>query len=316
MFVIVKGKTMGKSGIAPTDHFQKSVTVWREAINRKLEYSINSSKLPLEIDRAIRHTTLGSQCHRWRSILLLCVSDILQLPFDPSLLAACSIESLHNATLILDDLNCWDAAEYRRGKPTAHKMFGESNAISAAIWLMGMSRTYMEEAKNTFLLKGYNFPVDQNDLQQLENCLQHGQYDDKNITNTPDEIARNKSGVFFAFSAYIPARVIDSHLETLYTYGENVGIAYQAMDDLDDVLGDPSEMGKSICMDVGKNTFVNVYGIERTKEIAKEYMSLAIQALTPLDNTIVSVRLLHIFAQAVTYRNYFDLYEQSMIELG
>ncbi len=296
---------------------------WREQIRSALEGHIAGAGLPREVRQALRSATTIPLSSRWRPMLVLQVGEILDCEASPLLLGACAVESLHCASLVLDDLPCMDNAERRRGQRALHRQFPESVAILAAIWLIGMSRTLLVRATQdagTDPVAGASILRLAEEQQLLENELQEGQYLDlvcragrrEDASLSPEAIARLKTGKLFAFSSRLPAFLTGGPDETerrasaLHQFGENLGIAYQVMDDLDEAHGEMPGLQDASGGEQGQANFVTVYGVAGSRQKAQEYLGAALRALRPLREKGLVVQPLRAFAGQVLRRDFLD----------
>jgi len=202
---------------------------------------------------------------------------------------ACAIEMIHAMSLIHDDLPCMDNDDFRRGKPTNHKVYGEALALLAGDGLLAYASevlirqtpkevspaTLLDVAAELSRATGPNGMVGG----QVEDCIATGlmSCEEENRENSEDKLTllesihKKKTGALLRFSAWSGARLIeaDEHvLNMLGRYGEVLGIAFQIADDLLDITGDIQTLGKTPGKDLatGKVTWVTVYGVEGAKK--------------------------------------------------
>ncbi len=211
----------------------------------------------VKLRSALKHA-LGSQGSLARARLAYSVASEMGLPERACVNLAASVEFFHVASLILDDLPCMDNADTRRGQPCVHQVYGESSAILAAMALI--NRAY-------FLMYQSFASASQEDAQEAnklaDECLGlsgivNGQALDLNFEGTdrsPDVvrmIALQKTGALFRLCLLLPAivggasRYEKLHLSRL---SHLWGAAYQAADDLKDVLIGESHAGKTVRQD-------------------------------------------------------------------
>lgn len=205
---------------------------------------------------------------------LLAEADELALP------CACAIEIIHAMSLIHDDLPCMDDDDFRRGKPSNHKVFGEAMALLAGDAML----VYALE----ILLKESSPLIDCRNLVRVarELCVATGAegmvggqvLDMAETGQTPgdeagqllDEIHRRKTGALIRFSVWSGACLMgasETLLGSLREFGEILGLSFQITDDLLDVTGDIKTLGKTPGKDqaAGKLTWVTVHGVEKAK---------------------------------------------------
>ena len=220
---------------------------WRAEVRRCLDEAIDRSGLPGPLQEAIRYGSTAPQASRWRALLAIEVGAALGTDPRATVLAASAAEALHCATLSIDDLPSMDDAAERRGVPAMHRRFNEAMAIQASLWLLGISRTMMASAAAT---AGVPSPVAAGlaSLQQrTEDELQIGQFMDMlgslgTMQVDGERVARLKCGRLFALAAQGPAWLSPAGspavIAALDRFGEEIGLAYQIKDDLDDLAED------------------------------------------------------------------------------
>jgi len=272
-------------------------SVQRDEICRFLCRVIERSELPLQLQEAIRYGSTEPRASRWRSLLVMEVGHALGAKPEVLLSAAAAVEALHCATLSIDDLPSMDDAAKRRGLPAMHHRFNEAMAIQASLWLLGTSRTLMGSAA---VIAGVSTKTaaDLGFLQQrTENEMQLGQFLDiigaRGETETdPEQIARLKCGRMFALAAQTPAWLLPAHVadapdyvEALDIFGEEIGLAYQIRDDLEDSGEDNAAANWSGANTSGRPTLVAQCGrIEADKRIG-QCIDRALAALAPLERS-------------------------------
>jgi len=206
---------------------------------------------------------------------------------------ACALEMIHSYSLIHDDLPCMDNDEYRRGKLTNHMVYGEAMALLAGDALLNRAYEVMLRASH-----GEKGSIDAMyciaKYAGIEGMVA-GQVIDLEYEGTDinDDIlfdmyskktcglikAACEGGALFANAA--PQQVLAAR-----EFAENLGIAFQIIDDILDVEGDAATLGKPIGSDAanGKSTAVAVHGLPAAKRMAEEYSRLALRAAFALPN--------------------------------
>ena len=195
---------------------------------------------------------------------------------------ACAIEFIHTYSLIHDDLPCMDDDDMRRGKPSSHIKFGEANALLAGDSLLTFAFQSAGEAED--------IPADA--VARASGCagMIAGQVQDlenENKTVAADDLRSVdilKTGELIRCACQlgcIAAGADDMKLEAARVYAENLGIAFQIVDDILDVTSDEATLGKPVGSDAEncKNTYVSLLGLEEAKKIAAELTRKAIDAL-------------------------------------
>ena len=202
---------------------------------------------------------------------------------------ACAIEFIHTYSLIHDDLPCMDDDGMRRGKPSSHIKFGEANALLAGDSLLTFAFQSAGEAEDIpadAVAKAVSL------LARASGCagMIAGQVQDlenENKTVAADDLRSVdilKTGELIRCACQlgcIAAGADDKKLEAARVYAENLGIAFQIVDDILDVTSDEATLGKPVGSDAEncKNTYVSLLGLEEAKKIAAELTRKAIDAL-------------------------------------
>lgn len=202
---------------------------------------------------------------------------------------ACAIEFIHTYSLIHDDLPCMDDDDMRRGKPSSHIKFGEANALLAGDSLLTFAFQSAGEAEDVpadAVAKAVSL------LARASGCagMIAGQVQDlenENKTVAADDLRSVdilKTGELIRCACQlgcIAAEADDMKLEAARVYAENLGIAFQIVDDILDVTSDEATLGKPVGSDAEncKNTYVSLLGLEEAKRIAAELTRKAIDAL-------------------------------------
>jgi geranylgeranyl pyrophosphate synthase len=254
-------------------------------ISSGLQDFVPSGTAPGPVVEAMRYTLLAPS-KRVRGVLVmlsadLCGSSARALP------AACAIEAVHAASLMLDDLPSMDNAPLRRGRPAAHIAFGEAVTILAAFWLLNEAFGHLARKYDRAL--GAQLCAQVSEAVGLDGLVA-GQAEDVLATDaainfeTLERIHRRKTGVLFSAAATagaVSAGARPDDIAALRAYAKNLGLAFQIVDDLLDVTGTPEETGKVTRSDARKTTFVSFSGVEGARELAGELCRTAISALAP-----------------------------------
>jgi len=276
---------------------------YQEDMSRALETFVPAAP-GSRVAEAMRYTLLAPS-KRVRAILAMLAADVCATGGAArARSAACAIEAIHAASLMLDDLPSMDNAPLRRGRPTAHIAFGEAVTILAAFGLLnaafaGLARSY--DAPLAARLIGVTA-----DAIGLDGLIA-GQAEDVLATDatidfdTLERIHRRKTGALFSAAATaggLTAGGTEHELAALAAYAKNLGLAFQIVDDLLDVTGDPSETGKATRTDARKTTFVSFSGAAGAQQLAGELCDTAIAALAPFGSRAVRLTELAGFVAA------------------
>ena len=200
---------------------------------------------------------------------------------------AAALEMIHTYSLIHDDLPCMDNDDFRRGRPTNHKVFGEGIAVLAGDALL----------TDAFALAA---SADLQDPKQLslaitvlaENAGSLGMVGGQVLDIMSEErelteqevldIQSRKTGALINAACVLGAIAgggREEQIQAAASFAGLLGLAFQIRDDMLDVIGTKEEMGKGVGTDAQKNTFVRLYGLQKCEELVQKYTGAAIDAL-------------------------------------
>ena len=284
--------------------------------NLLIQYQSRASQhleeiLPLDnsvLSLAMRYSVLNGG-KRLRPILVYLVGEIGEASEESLNTLAAAIELIHCYSLIHDDLPSMDNDDFRRGKKSSHKKFGEANAILAGDALQSLS---------------YEIICDDEDLTADEKIIAikmltsscgkigmvYGQFlDIKNESESIDEnlienIHSLKTGKLIGCSILLGqiGNSKENEKDALKAFGEKIGLAFQITDDILEVTSDKETLGKDINSDLknDKCTYINVLGINKAIEKSKSLSSSAISDLKILYSK--DIDMLIELAKYITYR--------------
>jgi geranylgeranyl diphosphate synthase type II len=232
---------------------------------------------------------------RLRPILVIAACEAVGGHPERVLHAACAMEMIHTYSLIHDDLPAMDNDDFRRGRPTSHKVFGEANAILAGDALLTEAfRLLADPLANRDTAPAVTLKV----IEIIARCagsqgMVGGQVVDMEAEGqevdfaTLQYIHTRKTGALFLASLQAGAWLgggDEGQLRALTRYGEAAGLAFQIADDILDIVGEPAEIGKTVGSDQarGKATYPALLGLSEARRRAGELRDLAIGALEPL----------------------------------
>ena len=260
-------------------------------INEYLETSIGDCDFGEDIVHQAMKYSLGIGGKRIRPVLVLefcrlCGGDIKNaLPF------AAAIEMVHTYSLIHDDLPCMDNDDMRRGMPSCHKKFGEEYALLAGDGLL--TRAFGMIAESDIASQSPDVAVKAiaalSSLSGMNGMIGGQVVDLRNedkpcsldVLKTMDSL---KTGALIRCSAILgvlAAKGTKQQYECAVTYADNLGHAFQIIDDILDVVGDEKELGKPVGSDAdsNKSTYVTILGIEESRKYADKLTNDAVNAL-------------------------------------
>ena len=248
--------------------------------------------------------TVHAPSKRIRPVLTLLSAELCGGTSARAVPAACVVELVHAASLILDDLPSMDDAPLRRGRPTNHREFGEAIAILAAFALLNLA--FGTLARDYEPALGASISSLLATAVGLDGLI-GGQAADLLATDTQisfetlERIHRGKTGALFNASATagaLTAGASPAHIANLSAFAKNVGLAFQIIDDLLDVEGDPAQTGKAAREDLKKTTFVSFSGVAGARQLAGELCETADRALAPFGKRADRLRELSAFVAA------------------
>ena len=246
-----------------------------ELVNEKLDEFIEI-KYPENIFKSMKYTVLLPG-KRLRPILCLETCKMFGGNFEDAIPTACAIEMLHAQTLIHDDLPCMDNDDFRRGKPSNHKVFGEAIAVLAGDALLTFapqiitrfSKNLSEETKLKVLEEYFNFAGAYGVIAgQVVDIEAEGKiFDKEKAEDILNYLHIHKTSDLFQLSmrtGAIIAKASNKKIEEITEFAKTFGLAFQIADDILDEISSFEEMGKTLGKDkeVGKLTFVSLYGLD------------------------------------------------------
>lgn len=258
-----------------------------KALNRYLPP--NSTK-PATMHKAMRYSIFAGG-KRLRPILCLAAAEACRGSESNAMPLACAVECIHTYSLIHDDLPCMDDDDFRRGKPTSHKVFGEGIAVLAGDALLTFAFELVGKSKST---RRYS---NQDLVKEVANAsgslfLIAGQVADlegegkKTSYQQLKYIHERKTSALLTCSIKLggmSANATSTELRALTKFGYNLGMAFQVIDDILDATKTTEELGKTAGKDAkaGKATYPSILGMKRSEQEAAKYTKAAISALKP-----------------------------------
>jgi geranylgeranyl diphosphate synthase type II len=272
-------------------------------VEEALRRVVRESGSPVE--RAMAYT-LHAPSKRVRPVLTMLSAELCGGTAERALAAAAAVEMVHASSLILDDLPSMDDASLRRGRSANHVVFGEAIAILAAFGLLnhafGTIATAYEPPLSSRLAALAAEAVGRDGL--IDGQAADLLATDRDINfDLLERIHRGKTGALFNASAIAGALTAGADadaIKALSAFAKNLGLAFQVIDDLLDVEGNPSETGKSARKDLRKTTFVSFSGVAGAHQLAAELCETADNALAPFGRRAARLRELSAFIAART----------------
>lgn len=259
--------------------------VAKEAEAKFEEHLPSEKERPCRLHEAMRYSMFAGG-KRLRPALVKSTFDMFGGTGDSIWLATSALEMLHTFSLIHDDLPCVDNDDYRRGKLTSHKKFGEATAVMAgdalcvlAFELMGKTGNAQAIETLAHLLGTYGMIG--GEMTDIE-C--EGKTVDLEIV---DYIHYHKTAALIEASLQVGAMLAhasDTDIQKIRNYGRAIGLAFQIVDDILDIVSTTEELGKDAGSDVekGKATYPSIMGLEKSRERARELYDESLRALEGL----------------------------------
>ncbi len=223
---------------------------------------------------------------RIRPVIMMEFSKICGGKEEDILPFAAAIEMIHTYSLIHDDLPCVDNDDFRRGKETNHKKFGETIALFAGDGLLSLAFETASKSKSKNALECIGILAKQSGVSgMLGGQTIDKEYENKEIDlKTLIRLHNLKTGALIKACGEIGVLCAGGSVEkqkAAIEFCEKLGLAFQIQDDILDVTGDFSKLGKKVGsdMDNNKNTFVTLNGLEKSKDEAVKLTNQAIEAL-------------------------------------
>jgi len=302
------------SQTARRDGFATQLEMWRARMEAALEARLpGADVVPTRLHEAMRYSVLGGG-KRIRPALVFATARTVGLEEQDVEAAACAIELIHVYSLVHDDLPAMDDDDLRRGRPTCHKAFDEATAVLVGDALQSLAFQVLTrdpalpasaatrlrlvellaEASGTFGMAGG---------QAIDLAVQGKRLGIAQV----EEMHARKTGALIRVSIMMAAAcapALDARLhEALGQFADPIGLAFQIQDDLLDVLGDVSTLGKATGADSerGKPTYPAVIGIEASQERVRRLHAQAMEALAPFGPRAEALRALAAWLLARSY---------------
>lgn len=271
--------------------------LWIDLVNEELDILVAERQTPeKDIYLAMRYSLLAGG-KRLRPVLALAVSNMLGGRVEDIMPYACAVEMIHTYSLIHDDLPSMDNDDYRRGRLTNHKVFGEAKAILAGDALLNFAyETMINDLSKDLDADGASLHSKIKAMKIIANAsgasgMIGGQVVDLESegSNITTEILfymhKNKTGALIKAPVLAAASICsakEDEFNRLEIFADKLGIAFQIRDDILDVEGNQEIMGKAINSDAAKmkSTYVSIFGLKKAKEMLVDTTNGAIEQIT------------------------------------
>lgn len=261
-----------------------------------------SENMPSIVHDAMKYSVANGG-KRIRPILAIEFAKACAGNIDAALDFGCAVEMIHTYSLIHDDLPCMDNDDMRRGKPSCHIAFGEDNALLAGDALLTeafLTLTIPKNVSEKNIVRAVSY------LSAFAgiNGMVGGQVLDLQFENTKPTVEEILKMYSLKTCGLIKAACVlgclssndydENKISAAVEYAENLGIAFQIQDDILDIEGDAIALGKPIGSDAknDKSTVVKYFGLEKSKELVREYTDKAISALDSFEKNTETLKQL------------------------
>lgn len=281
--------------------YKETAQAWAQRTEQRLA-ELCDEYLPqdAEIGQAARYSLLGGG-KRVRAVLTLAACELAGAPAERALAYACALEMLHCYSLIHDDLPCMDDDDFRRGRPSCHKQYGEATALLAADALVTAAFEVIANAALPAQSRVQAAAV----LAKAGGArgMLYGQELDKRYETQPasEEQLRalhaHKTGALIVAAVELgclAAGADEALRAALAQYAAELGLVFQIVDDILDVTATTAELGKPAGSDASmdKTTFVTLYGLQGARALAENHNRAALDALQGFGEEAALLRLL------------------------
>lgn len=278
--------------------FQQQYDTYRLAVEDYLQNIFTTDRPYGRLQEAMRYSLLAGG-KRVRPVLTLAFCDMLGGDWQSALPFACALELVHTYSLIHDDLPCMDDDDFRRGKPTCHKVFGETMAVLAGDALQGEAFRLIAQAPGMTAQQR----IDAVEI-LAKACAGDGMVagqvlDTDGLCRSVDEVKllhSLKTGAMLRAACELGCAAADpgsDAREKAASYGGHIGLAFQVRDDVLDVIADEAEFGKPVGSDreEGKVTFIDLLGLDACQALVAEETALAKGEISGLEKSDFLLKL-------------------------
>jgi geranylgeranyl diphosphate synthase type II len=258
------------------------------------------TEYPETIHQAMRYSLFAGG-KRIRPILCLSAAETIREDAPGVEKVACALELVHTYSLIHDDLPSLDNDDYRRGRLTCHRIYGEAMAVLAGDALLTLAFQVLAECEEVSPAARVRMGAELARAAGTRAGMIGGQVADLEAEGQPIDagnlhyIHRAKTGALIRASVRLGALcggATEAQEDALGRYGEHVGLAFQIVDDILDVVGNSAELGKTAGKDAAqsKATYPAFYGLEDSRRLARESVRRAEESLQPFGDRALRLR--------------------------
>lgn len=267
---------------------------FKSSLNNKVKYVEDILKKYMPKEEGYQKTVLEAMNYsliaggkRLRPVLTLEAYKIVGGTGEEAIPFAVAIEMIHTYSLIHDDLPALDNDDLRRGRPTNHKVYGEAMAILAGDALLNYAYEIMlkgslgKENPEKYLRAIYEVASHAGIYGMIGGQVVDVESEDIQIDKEKLDFIHNNKTAAMIVGCMRAGAIIggadDKKLKSITDYAENIGLAFQIVDDILDILGDESKLGKKVNSDIenNKSTYPSLLGIDKSRDISRELISSA-----------------------------------------
>lgn len=278
------------------DKLEESLKRKRDLVEAALrEYMPETTTFPGVLFESMGYIVFAGG-KRLRSVLVLAAAEAVGGKPEPVLPVACAIECIHSYSLVHDDLPSIDNHTYRRGQRSNHRVYGEATALLTGDGLLSLAFELMTHPRCAAVVEPEYIVKVINEIAHAigPHGMVGGQVVDTISDLFPEDVStleyihRHKTGALIEVSVRAGAMLSDAsekQLDALSRYGRAIGLAFQVVDDILDVVGKEEELGKPVGEDekLDKMTYPTLLGLDRSREIAQRLGEEALAALDAFD---------------------------------
>lgn len=287
---------------------------WAKAKQTHIEHVLDArlvtnQHLPEKLLRAMRYSALGGG-KRVRALLCYAAAELCQTEQKIADAGAAAVELIHAYSLVHDDMPCMDNDDFRRGKPSCHKQFDDATALLVGDALQSLA---FEILSQNNLCQDASLQIKL--VQMLATAsgmrgMAGGQALDLAAVGLPltqsqlENMHHLKTGALIQAAALLGAASGTTAQQTaIKMYAQNLGLAFQVVDDILDVEADSATLGKTAGKDAlsDKPTYVSILGLSAAKQHAKQLFEAALEAIEPFGENATRLRGLADFVVKRTF---------------
>ncbi|MBF2345544.1 polyprenyl synthetase family protein [Listeria seeligeri] len=262
---------------------------YKKVVDESLHTEINKRNIEPKLKESMLYSVQAGG-KRIRPMLVFATLQALQVDPMSGVKVATALEMIHTYSLIHDDLPAMDNDDYRRGKWTNHKVYGDATAILAGDALLTLAFSILAEDENLSFETRIGL-INQISFSSGAEGMVGGQQADMEAENKQVTLAEltsihaRKTGELLIFAVTSAAKIAEASIEQtkrLRIFAENIGVGFQISDDILDVIGDETKMGKKTGVDafMNKSTYPGLLTLDGAKSALNEHISIAKSALS------------------------------------